>query len=97
MSGFPGKHLIRKSPIISPDPEFGMPSDRSPIIVRDLPEKGQVSPSIPSLDCALNGQTRQESVPDSESPDEKSGVLFSRSASHEREFPVLHEDGTLRQ
>src|SRR3989442_408113 len=48
------------------------------------------SPCHPSLDCALNRQTRVESVPDSKSSRQKSGVLFKHLAPREWFLRAFH-------
>jgi hypothetical protein len=72
-----------KSPIISPDLESGMPSNRSPIIVRGTAKKWQVSHRHRSPDYALIRETSPESLPDRRSSHQKSGVLFKHFAWHE--------------
>jgi hypothetical protein len=72
-----------KSPVISPDLESGMPSNRSPRIVRGTAKKWQVSHRHRSPDYALIRETSPESLPDTRSSHQKSGVLFKHFAWHE--------------
>src|SRR6267143_78515 len=74
---------LSNRPLSAPDLESGIPSDRSPRIVRGTAKKWQVSPRHRSPDYALIRETTPESLPDRRSSHQKSEVLFKHFAWHE--------------
>ena len=68
--------LKKNSPVSSPDLDSGTCLDYRPGIVRESPV---FLPCRLSLDCALNCETRLESVPDTKFPRPKRGVLHRAS------------------